>query len=180
MMRSDFIIRLTKGVKNDILKAIKKKSLKNTKGGPHMDKESRKLLRLETLVILTSWLVFLVVFIIKDGFNIPAEDKMLAILFSSSLTAVVAMITVAIAAIMGKANLFATSIVAAGFLVAVSYFASFRFSFVALAVICLGAGWLILKMASSEMSKKMMKVVAISLTVEGLLVSTPMLLLIFK
>jgi len=143
-----------------------------------MDKDNRKLLLTEIFIVLFAWLIFLAVFTLKNGCDLSIE-RQVSILFASSLTAGGFVVVVAIAAILGMANLFAASIVAAGFMAAGSYFAQFRFSFVALAVIGLLAGWLILKMAGTEIDKKRMKFSAISLTVQGLLILLPVFLLIF-
>jgi len=145
-----------------------------------MDKDNRKLLRLEMIAVLTSWLIFFLIFIIKGEWS-PVGERALAILFATSGTALVAVLVVIIAAILGKAELFVVSIVVAGFSVSASFFANFHFSFSALAVICILVGWLILKMASSETDKDKMKFAIISLSIQGLLVIVPpMLLLIFR
>jgi len=143
------------------------------------DKKKKKLLELEISTILIAWLIFFLIFTIKGGLSLDAEKE--AVIFcAAAITAFVAVLVVVISAILGQAELFATSIVIAGFSVSASYFANFHFSFIALVVISLLTGWLILKMASTETGKKKMKFAAFTLTIQGLLFIAPILILMFR
>lgn len=142
------------------------------------DKKKKKLLELEISTILIAWFIFFLIFTIKGGWRLGAE-KATAMLCAAAITSLVAVLVVVVSAVLGKAELFATSIVIAGFSVSASYFANFHFSFVALAVMCLLTGWLILKMASTETDKKKMQFSAVSLGIQGLLFIAPILFLIF-
>jgi len=139
----------------------------------------KKLLLTIIFTVLIVWLVFLAIFTTKNGCDINSIERQAHIAVAAAITGFIAIAIVAIAAILGKANLFATSIVAASFMAAGSYFAHFHFSFLALGIIGIIVGWLILKMASTETDKKKMKFSAISLTVEGVLILAPVLILIF-